>query len=317
MAYALACSNYNAADPMRFRLNIVFLLTAISMAPLVAQDGQKSEETDEEASDNLSSNEKLATETKSLEKTRKARSGKGLSKEEQLEWEKKLLGNDLKHRGDVAYLQQWSFKSGVTRLNTPYYDGWINLIRQKGAIEDFSEGGDPNDLLAGVLVNKNYVEASGSDFINFYSLVWVPQDYAFSLFSQSNFDNYKSALREYMIDQRKLLANRDDFESFDDYIRFKFGRDEEMESFADGYMIEASESDGHLTYFFTFEARRKDKKQEFVSSMVGTLSYFLVRNKLIKVETRMEYNSIDDISRILEFSDRFREDFVLVNGSRK
>ncbi len=297
---------------MTFRLIFAAIFLVFVKGYLLAADDPQNAST--QGAESVQAEEQPEIKEAAVEPEKKKRRASRLSREEQLEFERKLLGNGLKSRDGTAFRDEWSFKSGVTNLNTPYYDGWVNLIRQKGAFEDFSEGTDPNDLLVGILVNRNYVEATDSDYINFYSLVWVPQDFAYSLFSQRNFDAYKTALREQMVVQRKVIANRDDFETFEDYVRFKFGRDEEMESFADGYMIEASESDDHLTYFFTFEATRQGKKDQVVASMVGTLSHFLVRDKLIKLETRMEYNSIDDVSRVLEFSDRFRQDFVKVNS---
>lgn len=238
-----------------------------------------------------------------------------LSAAEQNRMQMQMMGADFHSKGGVGYRKSWEFRSGVTKLYPPYYDGWENARGDKELFEYYAKKGEPGYALSSIIYSDRYVKQTGSEFINYFILIWVPQTYAFSLFTPRSFGKFKETVREGILEARKDYADRDKFESFQDYIAFKFGRDDEMENFADGYWIEANEGEEHLTYFYTSEfiGTNRKRKEAFKRPLIGTATYLLVRDKLIKLDVVKEYVRQDDIPILLEFTANIREDMRTVN----
>ncbi len=226
-----------------------------------------------------------------------------------------LEGDDRFTKNGVEYRKQWGFKAGVARLYPPLYIGWENGMEVKGLYEEYAAKGEAGYTLSSIFYNQRYFKDTGSEFVNNFVLLWVPERYAFSVFDRSAFEAFKNSTKENIIEARKQYADRDKFESFDDYIAFKFGRDEEMEDFVDGYWIVADENDYRLTYFYTSEfiGTEKRSKQAFKRPLIATTSYMLVSNKLLKMDIVKEFDGRDDIPILLQFTANLHRDLELVN----
>ncbi len=226
-----------------------------------------------------------------------------------------LEGDDRFTKNGVEYRKQWGFRAGTARLYPPLYIGWENGIEVKGLYEEYAAKGEAGYTLSSIFYNTRYFKDTGSEFVNNFVLLWVPERYAFSLYDESSFQGFKDSVKENIIKARKQYADREKFESFDDYIAFKFGRDEEMEDFVDGYWIVADENDYRLTYFYTseFVGTEKRNKQAFKRPLIATTSYMLVRNKVLKMDIVKEFDGRDDIPVLLQFTANLHRDLVLIN----
>ena len=226
-----------------------------------------------------------------------------------------LEGDDRFTKNGVEYRKQWGFRAGVARFYPPLYIGWENGMEVKGLYEEYAAKGEAGYTLSSIFYNRRYFKDTGSEFVNNFVLLWVPERYAFSLYDESSFQGFKDSVKENIIKARKQYADREKFESFDDYIAFKFGRDEEMEDFVDGYWIVADENDYRLTYFYTseFVGTEKRNKQAFKRPLIATTSYMLVRNKVLKMDIAKEFDGRDDIPVLLQFTANLHRDLVLIN----
>jgi len=226
-----------------------------------------------------------------------------------------LEGDDRFTKNGLEYRKHWGFKAGVARLYPPLYSGWENGMEVKGLHEEYTAKGEAGYTLSSIFYNQRYLQETGSEFVNNFVLLWVPERYAFSVFNETNFEAFKSSIKENIIEARKQYADREKFESFDDYIAFKFGRDEEMEDFVDGYWIVADENNYRLTYFYTseFVGSGKRDKQAFKRPLIATTSYILVRHKLLKMDIVKEFDGRDDIPILLQFTANLHRDLELVN----
>jgi len=238
-----------------------------------------------------------------------------LAPEERRRMQMQMRGVDFHSKDGVGYRKSWEFRSGVTKLYPPYYDGWEDGRGVKGLYEDYEGKGELGYTLSRIIYNDRFFEQTGSEFINFFSLFWVPEAYAFSLFTPRSFEKVKTTIRERIIEARKEYAERDKFESFQDYIAFKFGNDFEMEGFADGYWIEANDGPEHLTYFYTseFVGFKRKRKEAYKVPLIATATYMIVRNKMIKMDVVREYVNQEDIPILLEFTSKLHGDMKTVN----
>jgi len=238
-----------------------------------------------------------------------------LPPEERRRLEMQMLGVDYHSKDGVGYRKSWEFRSGVTKLYPPFYDGWENGIEVKGLYELYRGKGEPGYTLSSIIYSDNFYEQTGSEFVNFFALFWVPEKYAFSLFTPRSFEKVKSSIREGIIEARQEYADREKFESFEDYIAFKFGKDFEMEGFVDGYWIEANQGPEHLTYFYTSEFIGYNRKQKgaYKRPLIATATYMIVKQKMVKMDVVREYVSQDDIPILLDFTSNLRRDMRIVN----
>jgi len=221
------------------------------------------------------------------------------------------------YRENTPYIRDWSYRSGVLELNVPAYDGWLNVTKKKDLYLSFSAQGVPGQTLSGVYVNNRYIRSIQSRYINFYVLNWVPERYAYKRFTSETFAPIKERLQEELVALRETTVEREDFRNFEDYLNFKFGKDEEVEEFVDGRMIKAVEGGDFLTYFLTSEFLIEDEQSMLIEPMVGTTTFGLVRGKLIRFDVRMAYKSRDDVARVLEFTQDYFDDMKRVNGIEK
>lgn len=236
-----------------------------------------------------------------------------LTQEERIRYQRQMGDVDLYSKDGIPFRKSWGFKSGVTQLYPPFYDGWVDGKRVKGLYDEFAQDGDPGFTLASVSFNEPFYKATGKEFVNFFALIWVPEEYAYSLFQPSSFAKVKDGIHSKIIAGRKQYADREQFDTFEDYIAFKFGRDEDMENFVDGYWLVANESSEHLTYFYTSEFLVERRKQAFKRPLIATTTYMVMRNKLLRLDVAKEYSVPEDIQQLLEFTNGFREDMKVVN----
>jgi hypothetical protein len=296
----------------------LFLVLVVGFAnPVSGQATDEGKENSGQSSDDRL-NAILENSTQEESKRQKRRNQLTLEElppEERRRMEMQMMGVDFHSKGGVGYRKSWEFRSGVTKLYPPYYDGWEDGRERKGLYEDYAGKGEPGYTLSRVIYNDRFRQQTGSEFVNFFSLFWVPEAYAFSLFTPRSFEKVKNTIRERIIEARKEYADRDKFDSFEDYIAFKFGNDFEMEGFADGYWIEANEGPEHLTYFYTseFVGYRRKKKEAYKTPLIATATYMIVKNKMVKMDVVREYVGQDDIPILLEFTSKLHGDMKVVN----
>lgn len=226
--------------------------------------------------------------------------------------ESELAERDVVFSDGIPYRRKWTMEAGVTQLDIPAYDGWVQASPDSDLFANFASQSREGNRLASVLVNQRFVEATASPYVNWFVLVQVPQQYAFARFNARSFAVRKQAIRERAEEFRQAYVEREDFETFSDYINYKRGRDELVENYVDGYMLEASEGGDRLVYFYTSEfTRRGDPTQR--DPLVGTTSYAVVRGKLLRIEVRKLMTSFDDIPQIVSFTEGFIEDLRRIN----
>ena len=295
-----------------YRFRFYFLALGIAgICPVWARELGSSESLEEMS-------ERLETETDperaSSKKRRRSRSPmEDMMPIDRLRAQRQMGDIDLYFKDGVAYRDSLGFKSGVIQLYPPFYEGWANGRKVKGLYEDFVKDGEPGFTLSSVIYNERYYRETGKEFVNYFILYWVPEQYAFTLFQPNSFGPVKDRVREAIVKARKNYARRDQFDTFQDYVAFKFGRDDEIANFVDGFWIEANEGDYHLTYFYTSEFLVERKRQAFVRPLIATTSFILVRGKLLKVDIVKAYDSPEDIPRLLEFTEGVRDDMKTVN----
>ena len=313
---------FHLADSFRFFVLIIGILIASSLSAQASNSEKPTGGSGSAVGKEGDSPEEIEGPEKKAPRSRKRRSSKvaleELSPTERIRIQRQMGDVDLYGKDGVAYRKSWGFRSGVTQLYPPFYEGWANGYDAKGhdvkgLFEKLAEDGEPGYTLSSVSFNERYYRQTGREFINFYALVWVPEQYAFTLFQENSFQPIKDNLRETIVKARKGYAKRGQFETFQDYVAFKFGRDEEIENFVDGFWVEANESAEHLTYFYTPEFLVERKRQAFVRPLIATATFLIVRNKLLRLDIIRSYDSPEDIPSLLEFTKGLREDMKIVN----
>ncbi len=220
---------------------------------------------------------------------------------------------DALRRNGVEFVEDWTIRAGVTRLRIPARNGWIAVSPNSAFFSQQVEAGTPGEHLALLLVNKAYVTASKSKYVNFYSEIRVPQEYAFKLMTPASFAPFKAGIQEAAVETRMRLIQRDDFEDFDDYLNFKFGRDEAVDSFVDGFMVRAIDEPDLVIYFATSEFVYDGPREDTVEPMMVTVCYALVNEKLIRYDTRRVFSGQDDIAVMLAETKAFISDMRRLN----
>lgn len=237
-----------------------------------------------------------------------------MSRDEIAQVRSKLMEQDLRYKDGVPYKTSWAIDSGVIELNIPAYEGWVNRTLDPKVYSEFESQGRPGEKLAAVLINKDYVEQTGSPYVNYFCLIWKPSN-PYLIYGEGSFAQTKEEIKEVKIERRREVAERQDFETFDDYVNFKFGKDDLMENFADDYQMLATEDERHMTYFYTSEfIAVTDEGIKLREPMVGTDTVALVRNKLLRFEIRKFYEGTDDVNEIIRFTETFINGMRIVNG---
>ncbi len=297
-----------------YRFRFIFLALGFTgICPVWAQESGSAEMLAEALRDLEEETERQKMAPPKRRRGRSSTSLRDLTPIDRLRYQRESGDLDLYFKDGVAYRDSLGFKSGVTQLYPPFYEGWSDGRKVKGLYEEFVKDGDPGFTLSSVVYNDRYYRETGKEFVNYFVLYWVPEQYAFTLFQPNSFQPFKDHVRDEIVKARKNYAQRDQFDTFQDYVAFKFGRDDEIENFVDGFWIEANEGDEHLTYFYTSEFLVERKRQAYKRPLIATTSFIIVRGKLLKVDIVKAYDSPEDIPILLEVTDGLREDMKIVN----
>lgn len=225
-----------------------------------------------------------------------------------------LVGRDIYERDGIFFHKEWSFKVGVTQLNVPAAKGWANALQFKDADKDYKKFLKLGDRLEGAFVPADSIRTRRlENFGDFIIIVSVPSSYEYAKYNQSSFEKLKETLKEELAEERKDLAEREHFENFDDYVRYRYGDDEDLDTFVDGYRILAVEDDNSISYYFNTHLRVADRKSTLLKNQSVTTSIILVRGKLIKVDIRMTIYDGDTYSRLISFTRQYIDWMGLVN----
>jgi len=221
------------------------------------------------------------------------------------------------YRNGVPYYDEWTIRVGATRLRVPGYDSWRSIRSSSDFFDPQANAGLLGDRLAFAMFDKGFVDAVKTKFVSFFTLIWVPDGFAFKRMTSNRFHAYKEALQEEVVAVRRQLVNREDFEDFDDYRNFKFGRDEQVEDFIDGYMIRAVDSNDLVMYFATSEFIYKGNRAKEVAPMIVTVTYALVENKLVRIDMKRLFTGKEDVSSLIEYSQNFVDAMRRLNAPQK
>lgn len=226
----------------------------------------------------------------------------------------KMGTEDPIFRSGVAYFDEWTVQAGAMKLRVPAYRGWEAIKPSSDFYLAQAKTGRPGELLVLPIMFSDFVRATRSKFVNHFGLVWVPQETAFSSLVESNFERFKSDLQTEIVADRKRRIDREDFWEFDDYLAFKKGRDEDLEESLDGYWLKALDQPDLITYFATSEFVFQSRRGELRQPMIQTMTYALVRGKLLRFDFKRLHLSDEDAVELIAFTQRFVEDMRVVNG---
>ncbi len=216
-------------------------------------------------------------------------------------------------RNGVAYFEDLTIRVGARRLRLPAYGGWEAVRPDSKFFALQVEAHPPEHQLVSVLVNRVFAKQTDSKFVNHLILVSVPQEQAFLEMTLGSFAAFKEKVQKRVVDQRKLLVKREDFRDFEDYLNFKFGQDEKVEEFVDGFMVRAEDRPDLVVYFATSEFLFKNSRTEIRQPMISTLTFALVHGKLLRIDTKRIFISDEDVVRLISDSIQFVRDMRSLN----
>ncbi|MDQ8197499.1 hypothetical protein QEH56_05030 [Pelagicoccus enzymogenes] len=218
------------------------------------------------------------------------------------------------YRHGVAYFDEWTIRAGALKLRVPAYHGWEGVKPSSDFYYAQARAGIPGELLVLPIANQDFVRATRSKYVNNFGLIWVPQEHAFTSMTEESFEPVKEAVKQRIVDARRQELDRDDFWEFEDYIAFKKGKDESVKEFQNGYWFRAIDEADMVTYFavseFVFQTRREEIRQP----MIQTMTYALVRGKLLRIDFKRLYLSDEDAVQLISFTRQFVSDMRAVNG---
>lgn len=218
-------------------------------------------------------------------------------------------------RNGVPYYEGWKVQAGVTLLKLPAYPYWESVKAGTDFFRVQSAVGVKGDHLEFAMLDRGFMRAVRTRYVSNFTLVWVPQEHAFKQMTLATFSNFKEKLQAEAVAERKLKVKRSDFEDFEDYLNFKFGHDEKVASFVDGFMIRALEAENLVMYFatseFIFEGKRGRK---VVDPMIMTVTYALVNSKLIRVDMKRLFQDAEDVAVLVAFSEQYVNDMRRLNA---
>ena len=220
------------------------------------------------------------------------------------------------YRNEVPYYPGWTIRAGVMRLKLPANRHWRLVDPSSDFYRSQADTGATGDYLAAVLYSRGFMQLAKTKYVSYFSLIWIPRQYAFKEMDRVSFAVFKVVLQEESVAERKLKVDRLNFSNFEDYLNFKFGRDEEVSCFVDGFMIRAVEEDDLVMYFATSEFLYKGPRAEVVEPLILTVTYALVHGKLIRVDTKRLYRTREDISSLVTSSQIFIQDMRHLNVHR-
>lgn len=222
--------------------------------------------------------------------------------------------SDPLFRLGVPFHNEWTIRAGALRLRVPAYRGWTGAKATSDFYYSQIGNGQPGEHLALAIVNSSYVRASKSKYVNYYGLIWVPQETAFLSMNLPAFDEFKEDLRLQIVEERKKRVDREDFVDFQDYLDFKLGYDQRVEESVDGFLVMAMDEPDLIMYFSTSEFIFQTPRTEIRQPMIMTMTYALVRGKLLRIDFKRLYTSDEDAVQLISFSQQFVADMRTVNG---
>ena len=257
--------------------------------------------------------ERLKTETDELKAKRAPEPERTATQGAALRSARGLIEGEPLTRNGIPFYEEWTIRAGVARLRLPARPGWGSVNPNTPFFNLLANGGRPGEHLTSVLVNRDFIAATRTKYINYFMQVWVPQEFAFKLMTLGSFEAFKTKLQAEAVAEREKLVKRDDFLTFEDYLNFKFGRDEAVESFVDGFMVRAVDEPDLVIYFAASEFRYEGPRSDVVEPMILTVCYALVNDKLIRIDTKRIYGSQEDIPVLLADTKAFVVDMRQLN----
>lgn len=218
------------------------------------------------------------------------------------------------YRHGVAYFEEWTIRAGALKLRVPAYLGWEGVKPASDFYQTQANAGVPGELLVLPIANRDFIKATRSKYVNNFGLIWVPQEHAFTSMTADSFRPVKEELKQTIMAARRATVDRDDFWEFDDYIAFKKGNDERVQEFQNGYWFRAIDDPDIVTYFATSEFVFQTKREEIRQPMIQTMTYALVRGKLLRFDFKKLYLSDEDAVQLISFTRQFVSDMRAVNG---
>lgn len=217
-------------------------------------------------------------------------------------------------RHGVAYFDEWTIQAGAMKLRVPAYQGWEGVKATSDFYQEQARTGLPGELLVLPIANREFVRATRSKYVNNFGLIWVPQDYAFTSMTSESFAPVKEKVKADIVAERRATTDREDFWEYSDYIAFRKGKDESVGEFQNGYWFRAIDEPDIVTYFATSEFVFQTNREEMRQPMIMTMTYALVRGKLLRFDFKRLYLSDEDAIQLISFTRRFVEDMRAVNG---
>lgn len=218
------------------------------------------------------------------------------------------------YRHGVAYFDEWTIRAGALKLRVPAYHGWEGVKPATDFYQAQARAGLPGELLVLPIVNQDFVRSTRSKYVNNFGLIWVPQEHAFTSMTSESFAPVKEALKERIVATRRSQVEREDFWEFEDYLAFKKGNDESVKEFQNGYWFRSIDEADMVTYFAVSEFVFQTRRQEIRQPMIQTMTYALVRGKLLRIDFKRLYLSDEDAVRLISFTREFVTDMRAVNG---
>ncbi len=225
-----------------------------------------------------------------------------------------LRAIDPIYRHGIAYFDEWTIRAGALKLRVPAYHGWEGIKASSDFYRAQAQMGVPGELLVLPITNRDFVRSTRSKYVNNFGLIWVPQEYAFTSMTEEAFAPVKELVKERIVAERRKSLDREDFWEFDDYIAFKKGNDERVKEFQNGYWFRAIDEPDMVTYIAVSEFVFQTNREEIRQPMIETMTYALVRGKLLRFDFKKLHLSDEDAAQLISFTRQFVEDMRVVNG---
>ena len=217
-------------------------------------------------------------------------------------------------KNGVPYYEEWTLRAGASKLKIPAYQGWVATNANSQFFKLHQSRALVGDQLVAAILSRDFIKAMKTKYISFFKLIWVPQEYAFTLMTPETFAEFKEEIQEEVVAQRKELVKREDFVDFEDYLNFKFGHDEKVEDLVDGFLIRVLDDKDMVVYFVFSEFRFEGEKDRYVEPMIATITYALVHQKLLRIDIKRLFIDEDDVPSLVDYSARFVEDMRRLNA---
>ncbi|MCH6256000.1 hypothetical protein MLD52_05535 [Puniceicoccaceae bacterium K14] len=231
--------------------------------------------------------------------------------------ESQLVGEDIYERDGVYFHKEWSFKVGVTQVHVPAPKGLVSGLQFKGGYESFSDFTKDGDRLVGALISHDSLNSKKSEsYGDFIVVISVPELYEYRKYDSVSFEKLKESLKTDVAQERKELAEREHFETFEDYQKYKYESDENLDTFVDGYRVLAAEAEDYIMYFFKTNLRVKSKDVDIMKDQSVTTTIANIRGKIVKVDVRITTADDETDTLLLNYSQQFIDWMKRANSTR-